>query len=219
MPDKHPNTRRWGGPGASHEDASKPMPEPIDTRPDGVSTSGRVSQSSGGGGERDEKHSHVDGMRSSKSHATDTVSPTSSRARRLNRSRRDRERDRAAVEQDRRSMEALGDDDRIAEESPIFLNTEEPIEEGGPLEAVIDDVVRSAIERFEPRLDRVEVFLTGTGGRSGPDDRHCLIRAYPTKGEEVSVEQTGSTPEEAARRAAARLQKSLTSEFDRAASR
>ncbi|RAK67187.1 HPF/RaiA family ribosome-associated protein [Phenylobacterium kunshanense] len=25
MPEKHPNTVRWGGPGASHEDASKPM--------------------------------------------------------------------------------------------------------------------------------------------------------------------------------------------------
>jgi len=93
MPEKHPNTERWGGPGASHEDRSKPRPEARDPRPDGVSTSGRVSQVSGGGGERDEKHSHVDHMRSSKSHATDNVSPTTSRARRENLSRNDRERD------------------------------------------------------------------------------------------------------------------------------
>jgi hypothetical protein len=26
MPQKHPNTKRWGGPGASHEDRTKPMP-------------------------------------------------------------------------------------------------------------------------------------------------------------------------------------------------
>ena len=26
MPDKHPDTARWGGPGASHEDATKPQP-------------------------------------------------------------------------------------------------------------------------------------------------------------------------------------------------
>jgi hypothetical protein len=94
MPQKHPNTRRWGGPGASHEDATKPIPEPPPAHPDGaVSTSPRVSQRSGGGGERDEKHSHVDTMRSSRSHATDGPSPTSTRAWRENRSRRSRTRD------------------------------------------------------------------------------------------------------------------------------
>lgn len=94
MPQKHPNTHRWGGPGASHEDASKPMPEPPPAHPEGaVSTNPRVSQRSGGGGERDEKHSHVDPMRSSKSHATDGPSPTSTRAWRENRSRRSRARD------------------------------------------------------------------------------------------------------------------------------
>lgn len=91
MPGKHPNTRRWGGPGASHEDATKPIPEPGPAHPEAAaSTNPRVSQHSGGGGERDEKHSHVDPMRSSKLHATDGPSPTSSRAWRPNRSRRDR---------------------------------------------------------------------------------------------------------------------------------
>ncbi len=91
MPEKHPNTHRWGGPGASHEDATKPMPEPGPAHPEGAkSTNPRVSQRSGGGGERDEKHSHVDPMRSSKSHATDGPSPTSSREWRENRSRSDR---------------------------------------------------------------------------------------------------------------------------------
>jgi len=69
---KHPNTVRWSGPSASHEDATKPIPKPDPVHPDGaVSTNPRVSTRSGGGGERDEKHSHVDPMRSSKSHATD----------------------------------------------------------------------------------------------------------------------------------------------------
>ncbi len=58
MPDKHPNTKRWGGPGASHEDASKPMPEKHDPRPDGTPTNDRKSHVSGGGGERDIHHSH-----------------------------------------------------------------------------------------------------------------------------------------------------------------
>jgi len=72
MPKKHPNTERWGGPGASHEDRSKPMPEKKDPRPDGVSTNPPVSQVSGGGGERDEKHSHRDHLRSSKTDGTPT---------------------------------------------------------------------------------------------------------------------------------------------------
>ena len=74
MPKKHPSTVRWDGLGASHEDATKPIPKPDPAQPDGaVSTNPRVSTRSGGGGERDEKHSHVDPMRSSKSHATDTI--------------------------------------------------------------------------------------------------------------------------------------------------
>jgi hypothetical protein len=77
LPEKHPNTHRWGGPGASHEDATKPMPDPKQPQPDGaVSSNPRVSLKSGGGGERDEKHSHVDHKRSSKSHATDGASPS-----------------------------------------------------------------------------------------------------------------------------------------------
>jgi len=68
MPEKHPNTKRWGGPGASHEDRSKPMPEPVDQRTG--STSARVSRVSGGGGERDHKHSHIDSARSSKRDST-----------------------------------------------------------------------------------------------------------------------------------------------------
>jgi len=66
MPDKHPNTRRWGGPGASHEDRSKPEPEERETRADGEPTNPNRSQVSGGGGERDIRHSHDDAHRSSK---------------------------------------------------------------------------------------------------------------------------------------------------------
>ena len=79
MPQKHADTVRWGGPGSSHEDRTKPVPEKKDPRPDGAPTNPRVSQVSGGGGERDEKHSHDDALRSSKSHPTGTPSPTDGR--------------------------------------------------------------------------------------------------------------------------------------------
>ena len=60
MPDKHPNTERWGGPGASHEDASKPQPAkpPRGGRGPDEPTNTQFSGVSGGGGERDRHHAH-----------------------------------------------------------------------------------------------------------------------------------------------------------------
>jgi hypothetical protein len=58
MPDKHPNTVRHGGPGASDENAKQPAPEHHDPRPDGTPTNTKHSGKSTGGGERDLNHTH-----------------------------------------------------------------------------------------------------------------------------------------------------------------
>jgi hypothetical protein len=58
MPDKHPNTERWGGPGASHENRDKPQPQKGDPRSPGEPTNTPYSHVSGGGGERDRHHGH-----------------------------------------------------------------------------------------------------------------------------------------------------------------
>jgi hypothetical protein len=58
MPEKHPNTHRWGGPGASHEDRSKPEPKTGEQRSAGEPTNTPYSHVSGGGGERDRRHAH-----------------------------------------------------------------------------------------------------------------------------------------------------------------
>lgn len=64
MPQKHPNTERWGGPGASHENAKKEPPPRVDPRADGEPTNTPYSQVSGGGGERDRHHARdVEGKR------------------------------------------------------------------------------------------------------------------------------------------------------------
>jgi len=73
MADNNPHTpepvdaKRWGGPGSSHQDAEQAPPEFHDPRGDGP-TNPRNSKVSGGGGERDLKHSHDDAHRSSKGH-------------------------------------------------------------------------------------------------------------------------------------------------------
>lgn len=56
MPEKHPAAERWGGPGASHENAKKAKPDEIVQDP--ISQPGRASRVSGGGGERDVHHGH-----------------------------------------------------------------------------------------------------------------------------------------------------------------
>jgi len=66
MPHKNPDTERFGGPGSSRQDRKHPEKggreheEPMPGSP----TSSRKSQVSGGGGERDQHHTHDDRHRS-----------------------------------------------------------------------------------------------------------------------------------------------------------
>jgi hypothetical protein len=76
MPEKHENTERWGGPGASHENAKKPRPEKVETRADGEPTNTPFSHVSGGGGERDRHHAHdVRGKRDTEENSVQRSKP------------------------------------------------------------------------------------------------------------------------------------------------
>ncbi|PVM93306.1 hypothetical protein [Caulobacter endophyticus] len=63
MPEQHPNTERHGGPGASHEDRTKPRPDPTVKDRDDPDRYSRHSKVSGGGGERDMHHAHEDRLK------------------------------------------------------------------------------------------------------------------------------------------------------------
>ncbi len=78
MPEKHPDTLRWGGPGASHEDRTKPPPDPTGKDADDPDHLAAHSQVSGGGGERDVHHGHAPGMK----HAGQASSEAKARERR-----------------------------------------------------------------------------------------------------------------------------------------
>jgi hypothetical protein len=58
MPHRHPDTERWGGPGASHEDRTKPRPPGDKPGAPMASADTRHSAISGGGGEPDRHHGH-----------------------------------------------------------------------------------------------------------------------------------------------------------------
>ena len=63
MTQKSPNADRWGGPGASHEDRTKPKPDPTVKDPDDPDRYSRHSKVSGGGGEADVHHAHEPGRK------------------------------------------------------------------------------------------------------------------------------------------------------------
>jgi len=63
MTQKSPNADRWGGPGASHEDRTKPKPDPTVKDPEDPDRYSRHSKVSGGGGEADVHHAHEPGRK------------------------------------------------------------------------------------------------------------------------------------------------------------
>ncbi|HWE44840.1 MAG TPA: hypothetical protein VG407_02340 [Caulobacteraceae bacterium] len=59
MPKRNPDADRWGGPGASKEDRSKPKPDPLVKDADDPDRYSRHAKRSGGGGETDVHHAHA----------------------------------------------------------------------------------------------------------------------------------------------------------------
>ena len=58
MPNKHADTDRWGGPGASQKNRDKPMPDTLVKDADAPDHLSPRSQVSGGGGEGDVHKGH-----------------------------------------------------------------------------------------------------------------------------------------------------------------
>lgn len=220
MPDKHPNTIRWGGPGASHEDRTKPMPPPAPGQPEGAaSTNPRVSQVSTGGGERDEKHSHVDALRSSKSHTTGTPSPTSSDDWRRNLSRHDRMAERAAMEAtgEPRSFREGALDDAGSPDAPdaghgtpVQVHFDGDMDEAAGVTGEAKQRVRRAIARFDRELSDVQVYLTDASAMGSPGPRSCTIQATPHRGEMVAVTETAGDMDKAVMAAGRELARRLS---------
>jgi hypothetical protein len=224
MPKRHPNTIRWGGPGASHEDATKPLPEPPPAHPENaVSTNPRVSLRSGGGGERDEKHSHVDPMRSSKSHATDGASPSETdRAFRDNRPRRDRAADAAASEAPEAAGEAREADSEDTDDTPegvalpVLLNSDSSIATTERLAGEVERIVRARLRHLAPHLTRIEAHLSDLKrGADGGADIRCTLEARPADARPVAAEHVAATAVEAVRGAAGKLARLLRTRLGR----
>lgn len=77
---------------------------------------------------------------------------------------------------------------------------------------------RDRLDRFAPRLSRVEVHVRDTDGtrRSGPEGIEARIEARPKDGDPISVSEKASTPEDAVGAALQKLVARLDATFGKA---
>jgi hypothetical protein len=99
----------------------------------------------------------------------------------------------------------------------ILINTDSTVETGSELAAMVDARVRSALERYQDRLTRIEVHLSDEDGQksgSGTDKR-CLLEARPSGLDPVVVTGVGDTLERACAEASRKMQSLLATTFGR----
>ena len=78
----------------------------------------------------------------------------------------------------------------------------------------IEGKVREKLGRFEDRLTRLEIHVHDEHRHThGHDDKVCTIEARPRSGKPIGVTETGSTVDDAARKAAMTLAQRLDRHF------
>lgn len=96
----------------------------------------------------------------------------------------------------------------------IQVNTDESIDGRDAIVRQVEAAVESALERFASQITRVEVHLSDVNaGRSGGDDKRCMMEARPAGQQPVAVTHNAATLAEAYDGAAGKLQKLLQSHF------
>lgn len=98
----------------------------------------------------------------------------------------------------------------------IEITTDDHIDASDEMISQFRSEVESGLSRFESRLTRVEVhFGDENAGKSGSDDKRCMIEARPTGQQPVAVTHHGVTIDAAGRGAVQKLRSLLDSRFGR----
>jgi ribosome-associated translation inhibitor RaiA len=88
----------------------------------------------------------------------------------------------------------------------IQLNTDVHIEGTEALAARVQATVGQALERFSEHITRVEVHLSDeNGGKSGPQDKRCMLEARLEGRPPAAVTEHAATVEQAVQGAAQKL--------------
>ena len=98
----------------------------------------------------------------------------------------------------------------------IQVNSDKNIEAREELATRVEAVIEEALSRFSDQITRVEVHLSHqNGGKSGHDDRRCMMEARLEGRQPIAVTHQAMTLDQAIHGAADRLQRSLESSLER----
>ena len=98
----------------------------------------------------------------------------------------------------------------------IEISTDSNIGGSDSLSAHIKELVQKALDHFADRITRIEVHLSdANAGKSGQDDKRCMIEARLEGRQPVAVTHAAATLEKAAKGAADKMKRSLDSTIGR----
>jgi len=98
----------------------------------------------------------------------------------------------------------------------IQLNTDKNIEGKEALASQVEAAVKRALHRFDDQITRIEVHLSDeTAGKSGRDDKRCLMEARLEGRQPVAVTHQAGSVSEAVDGAANKLKSLLDSALGR----
>jgi ribosome-associated translation inhibitor RaiA len=102
----------------------------------------------------------------------------------------------------------------------IQLNTGHGVESSDGLAAHVQKVVEHELAHFSVRISRVEVHITDeNGGKSGPDDKRCVMEARIEHHEPTAVTEHASSVHQAVDGAAGKLARAVQHVLAKADSR
>ncbi|MGE6699659.1 HPF/RaiA family ribosome-associated protein [Hyphomonas sp. NPDC076900] len=98
------------------------------------------------------------------------------------------------------------------------FNTGNKVDGDARMQAHFETRFRERLERFKPRLSRIEVHVRDTDGtrREGPDGIEAVIEARPYNGAPLTASDRAATPEEAVGSALQKLVARLDATFGKA---
>lgn len=96
----------------------------------------------------------------------------------------------------------------------VQVNTDDKVEGSEALSRQVTEAVEAVLSRFRDRLTRVEIHLSDeNAGKSGSDDKRCVIEARPVGQQPVGVTHQAATLEQAYSGALRKLKSMLESNF------
>ena len=94
----------------------------------------------------------------------------------------------------------------------IEVSTDNSIDGSEALTNHIKGLVKNALARFGDQITRVEVHLSdANAGKTGQDDKHCMIEARLEGSQPTAVKHTAATLDQAVKGAADKLKSSIES--------